>query len=177
MVGFIKTNGTQCRFVSMVTETPVENTNKNCPFKGVMKISRKFGMINVNFVDSVRRKIAAKEGIEFKEASYEPGKVWYKHILTVEGKNLPLVVNAKKDDGEYYLQYFPTKSTNVYRMPNGEPIAEDQLKPFFYARKENEFKPVVISIKVSNIKRLAASGVVMVAEDLDDAEKALEAIS
>lgn len=174
MVGFIKSNGTQCRFVSMVTETPVKNIRAACPFKGVIKIARKRGMINVNYVASVERRIAERFGVNEKEVEYKPGEVWYQHMTTVDGKTLPLVVNKKTpDNGEYYLQYFPTASEDVYRMPNGEPIMKEQLEPYFYASKREEFKPTVISIKVGNIKELRASGVIMQAEDLAEAESAL----
>lgn len=177
MVGFIKANGTACRFVSMVSETPVKNIRAACPYKGVMKISRKRGMINVNYVASVERKIAAKLGVEPKEVEYTPGEVWYEHLTTIDGKALPLVINKKKGDGEYYLQYFPTSSENVYKMPSGEFIAEELLKPYFYAKKETSYKPVVISINVANIKELRASGVIMQAEDLEAAEKSLDEVS
>ena len=174
MVGFIKSNGTQCRFVSMVSETPVKNIRAACPFKGVIKIARKRGMINVNYVASVQRRVAERLGVKETEVEYTPGETWYKHLTTVDGKSLPLVVNKKTpDNGEYYLQFFTTSSDNVYRMPNGEPVLESQLEPYFYASKRDEFKPTVISIKVSNIKEIRASGVIMQAEDLAEAESAL----
>ena len=174
MLGFIKTNGTQCRFVSMVTETPVKNIKAACPFKGVIKTSRKRGMINVNFSASVGRKLAASLGLPEKDIEYIPGETWYQHLTTVDGKSLPVVVNKKTpDNGEYYLQYFPTSSENVYHMPNGEPVQESQLEPYFYAKAKSEFKPIVISIKLSNIKELRASGVIMQAEDIDEAKAAL----
>jgi len=178
MVGFIKSNGTQCRFVSMVSETPVKNISAACPFKGVIKISRKRGMINVNYVNSVAKRIAEKVGVPVGEVEYEAGNVWYKHLQTVDGKSLPLVVNKKTpDNGEFYLQFFPTGSDNVYQMPNGDTITKEQLTPYFYKDNRPDFKPCVISIKVSNIKELCASGVIMQAQDLDEAEAALSAVS
>ena len=152
MVGFIKANGTACRFVSMVSETPVKNIRAACPYKGVLKISRKRGMINVNYVASVERKIAANLGVEPKEVEYTPGEVWYEHLTTIDGKALPLVINKKKGDGEYYLQYFPTSSENVYKIPSGEVVTKEQLEPYFYKESKKDFKPTVISIKVANIK-------------------------
>src|ERR1039458_7842653 len=94
VVGFLKANGTKCRFVSLVSETQ-PRLKPGCPFKGVLKVSRKRGIINVNFVNSVRRRVAEKIGVEVKEVEYENGEVWYKHLTTVAGKNLPLVVNKK----------------------------------------------------------------------------------
>lgn len=174
MVGFIKSNGTQCRFVSMVTETPVKNIKAACPFKGVIKIARRRGMINVNYVASVERRISERMGVKPSEVEYTPGNVWSTHLTTVDGKTLPLLVNKKTpENGEYYLQFFTTSSDNVYRMPNGEPVLESQLKPWFYERNCDSFKPPVISVNVSNIKELRASGVVMQAEDIAEAESAL----
>lgn len=174
MVGFIKSNGTDCRFVSMVSET-TPKLRAGCPFKGVVKVSRKMGLINANYNNVVRSRIAAKLGVSASEVEYQNGEVWYRHETTKDGKQLPLVVNKTKNDGKFYLQYYPHKATNVYRMPNGDIVDEAQLKPWFYARKESEFKPTVIAIEVGNIKRLAASGIIMEAEDIDEAEALLSA--
>jgi len=172
MVGFIKGNGTQCRFVSMVSETEPK-LRAGCPFKGVVKVSRKRGMINANYNTAVRKRIAERLGVEIKDVEYQNGEVWYKHLQTVDGRALPLVVNKKKDNGEFYLQYYPTAADNVYIMPNGDTVTKEQIDPWFYKRDENSFKPCVIAINVSNIKELRASGVIMQAEDLAEAEAAL----
>jgi len=184
MVGFIKTNGTACRFVSLISETPVTNIQAACPFKGVIKTSKKMGLINVNYVTSVEKRIADKLGIGPKAVEYVPGNTWYKHLeITVEvnGKEekraLPLCINKKKDDGEFYLQYFPTSSKNVYTMPNGDVVNEADLKPWFYDSKKPDFKPVVITVKLTNIKRIALSGVIMKTEDLEEAQALLDTIS
>lgn len=177
MLGFLKANGTQCRFVSITTDTPVKNLTASCPFQGVRKISRKIGMINVDYVASVEKKIAEKLGLRKSNVEYKPGEVWYTHLQTVDGRHLPVVVNKKHpSDGEYYLQYFPRSATSVYQLSNGTPISEEKLSPWFYKREKSEFKPSVISVNLSNIKRLAASGVVMEAQDLDEAEEALARI-
>lgn len=176
MVGFIQANGTQCRFVSLLSETPVKNIKAACPFKGVIKVSRKYGMVNINYVESVQRKITSKLGLEPGTFEYQAGETWYKHLTTEDGKSFPIVVNKKTpDNGEFYLQFFPTKSTNAYHMPDGTPVSEDQLKPYFYKREDNVFKPTVICIKVSNIKELRASGIILQSEDIDEAEALLEA--
>jgi hypothetical protein len=177
MVGFIKSNGTQCRFVSMICETPVKKIKVGNPFPGVMKVAKKFGMVNVNYVDSVRRKVANTLNVDMSDVEYVAGETWYKHLTTEDGKNLPIVVNKTKDDGKYYLQYFPTKSESVYQMPDGSIVPDEKIKPYLYAEsKRPSFKPCVISVDVANIKQLNASGVIMKAEDLEEAVKALEAI-
>lgn len=175
MVGFLKTNGTQCRFVSLVSDT-APKLKKGCPFAGVHKISRKLGLINANYNTSVRRRLSDNLGVELKDVEYENGTVWYKHLMT-QGENpkpLPVVVHATKETGKHYLQYFPHKSETRYVLENGETVTEEQLKPWFYATSERpDYKPCVISIDLANVKELRASGVVMQAEDIDEAEKIL----
>jgi hypothetical protein len=175
MVGFLKGNGTACRFVSIVSRTLVKNLRAGCPWRGqVTKVSRKVGMINMNFNTAVRKRIAEKLGVEINDVEYQNGNVWYQHLHTVDGKPLPVVVNKKTpDNGEHYLQFFPTKAESSYVLADGTPIEEEKLKPFFYADNREEWKPVVISINVANIKKLCASGVVMQAEDLAEAEAEL----
>jgi len=173
MVGFIKSNGTQCRFVSLVSSTEPK-LKVGCPFKGVRKVSRKNGLINANFNTSVRRRIAERLGVELKEVEYENGEVWYRHLMTADNKPLPLVVNKTKNDGKHYLQYFPHKATSKYVLPNGEEVTEAQLKPWFYKQSERpDFKPCVISIGVENLVEIRASGVIMQSEDIDEAETLL----
>jgi hypothetical protein len=46
-------------------------------------------------------------------------------------------------------------------MPNGDTVTEDQLNPWFCRQSERpDYKPTVLSIKVSNIKKLRASVVI-----------------
>lgn len=177
MLGFIKSNGTQCRFVSLISETEPK-LKQDCPYKGVVKVSKKQGMVNVNYNTSVKRKVAEKFGVEIKDVEYENGKVWYKHLTTADGKSLPIVVNKKTpENGNFYLQFFPTKSVNVYRLPNGDMVDEAKLEPYFYSRGErSEFKPCVIAIGLENVKQLRASGVIMTTEDAEQAEEALATV-
>ena len=171
MVGFLKTNGTQCRFVSILIDTPVVKMKVASPFKGVRKVARKMGIINANYNTSVRNRIAEKLGVELKEVEYENGEVWYRHILTADNKPLPLVVNKTKEDGKYYIQYFPHKSTHQYVMPNGDTVTNEQLKPFLYATKPRpDFKPAVISVDLGNVRQLKASGVIIEMPDFEEAE-------
>jgi hypothetical protein len=175
MVGFLKTNGTQCRFVALVSDTEPK-LKKGCPFKGVRKVSRKNGLINANYNTSVRRRLADTLGVELAEVEYENGGVWYKHLMTQgeQPKPLPVVVHATKENGKHYLQFFPHKAESKYVLENGETVADEQLKPWFYATSERpEYKPCVISIDLANVKELKASGVIMQAEDLAEAEAVL----
>lgn len=173
MVGFIKANGTQCRFVSMVSST-APKLKKGCPFVGVRKVSKKNGIINANYNTSVRNRIAERLGVKLNEVEYENGEVWYRHLMTQDEKPLPLVVNKTKNDGKFYLQYFPHKATSKYVLPNGEEVKEEQLEQWFYAKSERPvFNPCVISINVENILELRASGVIMQTEDIEEAEQLL----
>lgn len=177
MAGFIKSNGTQCRFVAIVTDTPVVKMRKASPFQGVRKVSRKLGLVNANYNTSVRNRIAAKLGVTLSEVEYENGDVWYQHLKTVDGKNLPLVQHKDEaKQGKLYLQYFPHKSVNAYVMPNGDTVTEAELKPWLYKESERpDYKPSVIAVELGNVKELRASGVIMQAEDIDEAEAALSA--
>lgn len=173
MVGFLKVNGTACRFVALTCDTEPK-LRKDCPFKGVRKVSRKIGLINANYNTSVRRRLAEQTGVSLAEAEYTNGEVWYKHLMTEEGKPLPVVVHATKETGKYYLQYFPHKSTSVYVTAEGSVLDEATLKPYFYKQSERaDYKPSVISIDLANVLELKASGIIMQAEDLAEAEAAL----
>lgn len=174
MVGFIKTNGTQCRFVAFVSDTPVKNLKAACPFKEVRKVARKIGIINANYNTSVRRRIAERLGVKLSETEYKNGVIWYRHLTTADGKPLPLVVNKTKNDGKFYLQYFPHKSTHKYVLPNGETVAEEQLKPYFHKESpRDDFKPCVIAVNLANVRELRASGVIIEMPDLEEAEAIL----
>lgn len=184
MAGFIKSNGTQCRFVSIVTKTPVVDIRVGNPWgaskttkNGLYKVSRKMGIVNANFNNSVRKRLAEQLGITLSEVEYTNGNVWYEHLTTKEGKNLPLVQHKDeaKREGKLYLQYFPHKTKNAYVDEAGNPVNEETVKPFLYAKKDKpDWKPTVIAVSLDNVKELRASGVIMEAADLEAAEKVLE---
>lgn len=175
MVGFIKSNGTQCRFCSLISDTPVVKIRKGNPFPGLRKVSRKNGLINANFNTSVRKRIADTLGVELKEVEYVNGGTWYQHILTPDQKPLPLVVNKKTpDNGKYYVQFFPRSSSSKYVTPDGQVIPDEQVNPWLYTEKERPaFKPCVISIDLTNVRQFKASGVIVDLPDLEAAEQVL----
>lgn len=187
LAGFIKANGTQCRFVSMVSKTPVTKMKVNNPFHtlkggkvvgevGLWKVSRKNGIINANYVNSVRNRIAEKLGVNMSQVDYEAGEVYYEHLQTADGKNLPLVQHKDETKRKgLLLQYYPHKSENCYVNAKGEVVPDAEVEKYLYAESErSEFKPAVIGIYLSNIKRLVASGVVAEAADYEEAEKSLQ---
>ena len=174
MVGFIRTNGTQCQFVSMLTVTEPK-MRKDSPYKGVVKVSRRNGLLNVNYNTSVSKRLAEMFNVPPSEVQYIPGETWFKHQKTEDGRPLPLVVNKNKEDGKIYVQYFPIRTSGTkYVMPNGEQVAEEKLEPFFYARAEKEvWKPATCVFHVANIKELRASRVIVQTEDTAQAEQVL----
>jgi hypothetical protein len=161
VVGFLKQNGTNCRYVSLVTETQPK-MKPGCPFSGVVKVSRKRGIVNLNYNTAVRRRLAKHLGVKLKEVEYTDGEVWYRHLTTADGQMLPLVVNKNvqtpSEATEHYLQFFTSHSKHSYRLPNGNAVTAEELKPWFAPQAERpHFKPAVISVKVSNIKKMRAS--------------------
>lgn len=189
MAGFIKANGTACRFVSMLSKTPVTKMSVKNPWHklkdgkvvgecGLFKLSRKTGIINANYNSSVRRRIAERLGVTFSEVEYENGEVYYEHLMTLgdSPKALPLVQHANPDRRNgLMLQYFPHKSTNCYVDAAGNIVPDEQVKKYLYAEAARvPYKPTVIAIYLRNITQLSASGVLMVAEDYEEAEQALE---
>jgi hypothetical protein len=183
MVGFLKVNDTNCRFVSMTSKTPVVKIKAGNPFHTVksgkvvgtcnlFKVSKKIGLINASYNNSVRNRIAEKLGVKLSEVEYENGEVWYKHLKTPSGKNLPLVQHkdeTKKHD--FYLQYFPMKSENVYVSGSGEIIPDEMVEKYLYAQSErSEFKPCVIAVNLTNILQLKASGIVIEMPNYEEAE-------
>ena len=187
MLGFLKTNGTQCRFVGMTIKTPVVKIKAGNPWHKVskgkvvgecnlFKLSRKIGVINMNFVAAVEKRIAEQLGVAKSEVEYVAGEVWYKHLTTADGKPLPVVVNKDEaKQGEHYLQYFPQKNlATSYVNGQGEPVLESEVARWAYAESERpEYKPAVISVKLSNICQLKASGVVLEMPELDEVQAAL----
>lgn len=182
MVGFLKANGTECRFVGMTIKTPVTKIKTSNPWgagaktkNGLYKVARKTGIINANYNTSVRSRIAANLGVELKEVEYENGTVWYQHLKTQDGKNLPLVQHKDESkQGDFYFQYFPHKSKSVYVNEAGEVIPDSVVAPWLYAESERpNYKPAVIAVNLANIKQLKASGVIVNAPDMDEAEQLL----
>lgn len=183
MLGFLKTNGTQCRFVAIVSKTPVVKIRVGNPWgasakskNGLYKVSRKIGIVNANFNTSVRNRIAEKLGVKLSEVEYENGEVWYEHLHTADNKPLPVVQHKDetKRQGQYYLQYFTHKSENAYVNEAGEVVPDETVKPWLYAEtKRDEFKPTVIAVNLRNVQQLKASGVVIEMPELAEVETAL----
>lgn len=178
MLGFLKTNGTQCRFVSLVIKTPVTSIRVGNPWgagksgKGLYKLSKKLGIINANYNAAVCRRIAEKLGVNVSQVEYENGKCWYSHLTTPDGKSLPVVQHNDEAKREgYYLQFFPHKSENKYVDEDGAEVDTALVETWLYSRGSfSEYKPAVIVVKLANIAKLSASGVVIEMPALEEVE-------
>lgn len=174
MAGFIKSNGTQCRFVSLVTSTEPK-MRKGHPYLGIRKVSKHNGLVNVNYADAVSRRVCAAIGVPEGTLEYVPKATWYTHLHTADGKALPLVQHSNPEkQGALYLQFFPRSSSSSYVLPNGDVVKDEDVAKWLYAKPErSEFKPAVITIGLDNVKQIKASGVIMTADELTEAEAAL----
>lgn len=187
LAGFIKANGTQCRFVSMLSKTPVTKLKVGNPWHvikngkvvgtpNLFKISRKRGLINANFNTSVRTRIAAKLGVSVSEVEYQNGEVYYEHLQTKDGKPLPLVQHKEEAKRKgLQLQYYPQGSENCYVNGKGEIVPEEEVKKWAYAESpRSDIKPTVIGIYLHNILKLTASGVIAETDSVEEAETTLK---
>lgn len=169
MVGFLKTVGTSSSFVSLVTETEVKMRKTGNPFLGAVKVVKRTGLINVNFVNSVRRRMAELQKVAFSETEYTAGTTWYKHIQTAEGKALPLCIH-KDDDRRFYLQYFPLRSRGAkYFLKGRELSAEEvaQMETFITEPERKAFKPIVITLAIDSIRKMSARNITVLNETID----------
>jgi len=153
MVGYLKSLGTECRFISMNTETEVKMRKTGNPFVGAVKRTKRNGLINVNFVKSVERKMAKAAGIKPSEVDYKAGETWYVHVMTAEGKPMPLCVD-KKTETKHYLQYFPHRSFKTQYFHNGVEVSYSDLAPFITEKPVNPVKPLVITLAMKSIKNI-----------------------
>ena len=155
MVRAIRKVGSSCRFVSLLTRTPVWLRGGN-PWGNLWKTSKRVGLINVNFSRSVKRRIAKQLGVELPGVKYKPGVVWYEH-LRHGGRSLALVQHKDKRGG-LYLQFFGTSREDSYRDDHGLDVKFSKVAPWLVKGKKVEWKPRVVVIKLENVKRLKVGG-------------------
>ena len=168
IVGFLKTIGLQSMFISAKSATTFKLNQKSKdgipnPFGIVTKLADVTGWLNIDYQKAVERRIGKATGIPAAQISYELGEVWFKHLLTEEGKKTPVVVNKTKEDGKYYVFYFHRKTKAArYVGPNGEPIQYEQMRPWLPApRKDNPNKPAVRALTLNNLRELKARGMIV----------------
>lgn len=156
LAGFLRVLGTASCFISMRTETEVKMRKTGNPYLGTVKVERRNGLVNVNFVAACERNLSKETG---EKVEYIPGETWYVHEQTVEGKPLPLC-HHKDDDQRYYLQYFPHRviGEKEYYL-KGVKLTDEQVKEMKkFITKENRpaFKPRVITLSMDSIRELKA---------------------
>jgi hypothetical protein len=169
IVGFLKTLGTASSFVSMDTETEVKMRKTNNPFLGAVKRCKRSGLINVNFVNSVRRKLAEIQGTTFAETEYVAGSTWYKHLETQEKKPLALCVH-QKDERKFYVQFFPLHSSEHRYFLDGREMSADevkQMKSFITETERVEYKPIVITLAIDSIRKMRARSITVLNETVN----------
>ena len=150
---YLRTIGTECRFISMVTEVEVDCRKTNNPFVGAVKRSRRNGLVNVNFVRGVLRRMK-ESGIE--QPVYVPGKTWYIHEHDDNGNALALC-QSKKDSNKKYLQYFPWRSYDNTYYHNGVQLTDKEvqvLKTFIPPITPKPFKRSVITLSMDSILKV-----------------------
>ena len=186
MLGFIKTNGTQSRFVGLVTKTPVVKMRVNNPWHviknskvvgtcNLFKVAKSHGLINANYNTSVRRRLADKLGVTLVEVEYQNGNCWYEHLQTSDGKPLPIVQHkdeCKREETGFSLQYFPLGYSGSYYVNGaGEVVPDTEVEKWLHAKSERpDYKPAVQAPKLRNILSLKASGIIIEMPELEEAE-------
>ena len=177
MVDFIRSVGTGCQFVSMKTETEVKMRKTGNPFVGAVKVSRRNGLINVNFVESVKRKLTELNG---EKTDYVAGSTWYRHEMTEDGKPLALCVHSK-DNQKFYLQYFPNRTLgrNEYFLNGRKLTAAEvaQMKTFITEKETAEHKPRVITLAMASIRELKARNIKLLNNTADKLAKKMSDFS
>jgi len=172
MVDFLTGIGTTSQFFSAetttcLTEKGKRKLTKDCPFETVIKKAVVNGWLNIDYKAAIERKVSATLGVKPSEVEYTLGETWHTPYMP-DGKITPIRVNKTKNDGKFYLYYFPsfskaTKEKTKYFDGNGNEIAYETLKPYFYAKSaDSEFKPAVRCVTLNNIAKLKARGLIVV---------------
>ncbi len=159
LIGFLRGIGTECRFVTLDTETVVKMRKTGNPYLGTVKIAKRNGLVGIDFVRACERRYAELHNLPVKDVEYTPGNVWYVHCMTEDGKPLALCQH-KKDTTKKYLQYFPLRNMGetIYVHPTLGRLTKEQVDDM-YARfvPENdreEWKPVVITLAIDSIRSI-----------------------
>lgn len=157
LVGFLRGIGTACRFVTLDTETVVKNMPKTGnPYYGTVKVCRRNGFVNADFVQAVQKRYAEMHGLKPKDVTYTPGSVWYRHCTTTEGKPLCLCEH-KTDTQKKYMQIFPLRNLGetIYVHPTLGKLSKEQVEDMegrMYADNSPAWKPEVLTLAIDSIR-------------------------
>ncbi len=177
LVGFLRTIGTECRFVTVITETevimnkfkltgrkvisprsgkPINEKILN-PYSGTIKVARRNGFVNANFVTAVEKRYAALNNLPVDEVTYTPGHTWYQHCHTEDGKPLCLCEH-QEDTSRKYMQIFPLRNLGEteYIHPELGKLNKTQIRDMYnnwVTEDENpEWKPRCIVLAIDSIR-------------------------
>ena len=179
LIEFLKTIGTETRFITADTETVVEmnkgrltgrkvkspktgkdiNEKEPNPYYGTVKVARRNGFVNANFVKAVEKRYAEMFGLDVKDVEYTPGETHYIHCSTDDGKPLCLCEN-KKDPNRKYMQFFPLRNLGetVYIHPTLGRLDKNQIsdmyKNWVIEKEQEEWKPRVIVLAIDSIRSI-----------------------
>lgn len=179
LVGFLRAIGTECRFVTADTETEVKmnkfqltgrkvispktgkpiNEKRANPYLGTIKVARRNGFVNANFVKAVEKRYAEMFGLDVKDVEYTPGSTHYVHCQTEEGKPLCLCEN-KNDPSRKYMQFFPLQNIGetIYLHPTLGRLNAAQIKDMYdnwvTEEEREEWKPRVIVLSIDSIRTI-----------------------
>jgi len=157
LIGFLRGIGTEARFITLDTETPVKMRKTGNPYVGTIKIAKRNGLIGVDFVRACERRYAKLHNLDQKDVEYTPGKVWYEHCMTAENKPLALCQHKTKKT-QKYLQYFPLRNLGetLYVHPTLGQLTKEQIDDMYarFVRPEDreEWKPRVITLGIDSIR-------------------------
>lgn len=177
LVGFLRTIGTECRFVTVDTETVVDmpkgrNTGRKIPspktgkpinekepnpYHGTVKLARRNGFVNADFATAVEKRYAELHGLKPSDVDYTPGTTWYQHCQTADGKPLCLCEH-QQDPNRKYMQFFPLRNLGetVYVHPELGKLNAEQIKDMYRnwvpVDTKAEFKPRVITLDMDSIR-------------------------
>ena len=177
---FLRSIGTECRFVTVNTETevgkmpkgkptgrkipspktgkPINEKTPN-PYFGTVKVARRNGFVNANFTKAVEKRYAELTGTPIEDVSYEAGTTWYQHCQTEDGKPLCLCEH-QQDPTRQYMQFFPLRNLGetVYIHPTIGKLSAEQIKDMYdnwVSEDQNpEWKPRVIVLDMDSIRKI-----------------------
>lgn len=184
LIGFLRTVGTACCFVTADTETVMimnktrllggrirsRKTGKFIlkrelnPYFGTVKVAKRNGFINANFVKACQKRYAELHNLDPKDVEYEPGETHYIHCQTEDGKPLCLCQNKAKPERKY-MQFFPIQNLGetIYIHPTLGRLNPIQIKDMYdnwvSEEEREEWKPRVIILGIDSIRTVKISRV------------------
>lgn len=179
LIGFLRSIGTETRFITVTTETEVDQNKTRLtgrlipstaksqkgkliherqqnPYWGAIKVSRRNGFVNADFVKMVEKRYAEIMGVSVSDVEYTPGGTWYQHCH--DENNRPLCLcEHQKDHSRKYLQMFPLRNLGetTYWL-KGQKMTQEQVSDMYEnwvtEKERTEWKPVTIVLAIDSIR-------------------------